>query len=148
MPEENKTNEEKKEEEKTEEKSEEVKELEEKHKDLLEKVEKMNAIELSELVKAIESRFDVSATMPVATTSGGEGGGGEEKSSFNVVLKDVGSNKIQAIKAVKEVTGLGLQEAKALVDGAPKPIKEGVNKEEAEELKKKLEEAGAVISLE
>ena len=123
-------------------------ELEKKYKDLLDKVEKMSVIELSELVKAIESRFGVSAMAAVAVGGGGgESAGVEEKSSFNVILKAAGSNKIQAIKAVKEITGLGLQEAKALVDGAPKPVKEGVKKEEAEELKKKLEEAGAIVEL-
>lgn len=129
-------------------KSAEAEELEKKYQDFLEKVEKMTAIELSELVKAIESRFGISAAMPVTSGGDGSGGGTEEKDSFNVVLKDAGSNKIQVIKAVKEITGLGLQESKSLVDGAPKPVKEGVKKEEAEELKKKLEDAGAVVSLE
>ena len=120
--------------------------MEDKYKDILDKVEKMNAVELSELVKEIETRFGVSATMPVAV-AGAAGGAAEEKDSFNVVLKGAGANKIQVIKVVKEITGLGLQEAKALVDGAPKAVKENVKKEEAEELKKKLEGAGAVVDL-
>jgi len=129
------------------EKSEEAAELEKKHKALLDKVEKMNALELSELVKAIESRFDVSAAMPVAVAGAGGEGSAEEKSEFDVILKDAGAQKIQVIKAVKEISGLGLQEAKALVDGAPKTIKEAVKKEEAEEMKGKLEEAGAAVEL-
>jgi large subunit ribosomal protein L7/L12 len=130
-----------------EEKTEEAAELEKKYKDLLDKVEKMNALELSELVKAIESRFDVSAAMPVAVAGAGGEGGAEEKSEYDVVLKDAGAQKIQVIKAVKEISGLGLQEAKALVDGAPSTIKEAVKKEEAEEMKGKLEEAGAAVEL-
>ena len=129
------------------EKSEEAAELEKKYKTLLDKVEKMNALELSELVKAIESRFDVSAAMPVAVAGAGGESGAEEKSEFDVILKDAGAQKIQVIKAVKEISGLGLQEAKALVDGAPKTIKEAVKKEEAEEMKGKLEEAGAAVEL-
>lgn len=131
---------------KVEEKNPEAAELENKYKDLLDKVEKMTAIELSELVKAIESKFGVSAAMPVAVAGGGESVA-EEKDSFDVVLQSVGDQKIQVIKAVKEITGLGLQEAKAKVDGAPTPIKEGVKKAEAEEMKKKLEEAGAKVEL-
>ena len=129
------------------EKSEEAAELEKKYKTLLDKVEKMNALELSELVKAIESRFDVSAAMPVAVAGAGGEGGVEEKSEYDVVLKDAGAQKIQVIKAVKEISGLGLQEAKALVDGAPSTIKEAVKKEDAEEMKGKLEEAGAAVEL-
>ena len=139
--------EEKPKEEKKEEKSEDAKELETKYKDVLDKVEKLNAVELSELVKAIESKFDVSAAMPVAVVGGGGESDADEKTSFNVVLKEAGSQKIQVIKAVKEATGLGLQESKALIDGAPKAIKEGLKKEEAEELKKKLEAAGATVEL-
>jgi len=127
-------------------KSEEAIALESKYKDVLEKVEKMNAIELSELVQAIESKFKVSASMPVAVAGGGAEAI-EEKDSFDVVLQEVGGNKIAVIKAVKEITGLGLQEAKAKVDGAPDKIKEAVKKAEAEEIKKKLEEAGAKVEL-
>ena len=129
------------------EKSEEAAELEKKYKTLLDKVEKMNALELSELVKAIESRFDVSAAMPVAVAGAGGEGAVEEKSEYDVVLKDAGAQKIQVIKAVKEISGLGLQEAKALVDGAPSTIKEAVKKEDAEEMKGKLEEAGGAVEL-
>ena len=107
----------------------------------------MNALELSELVKAIESRFDVSAAMPVAVAGAGGEGDAEEKSEYDVVLKDAGAQKIQVIKAVKEISGLGLQEAKALVDGAPSTIKEAVKKEDAEVMKGKLEEAGAAVEL-
>lgn len=122
-------------------------ELEKKYEELLDKVEKMTIIELSELVKAIESRFGVSASAAVAPSGGEDAAGAEEKTSFNVILKSVGGNKIQVIKAIKEITGLGLQEAKALVDGAPKAVKEGVKKDEAESMKKKLEEAGAAAEL-
>lgn len=120
-----------------------------KFKDILEKVESMSALELSELVKAIEEKFGVSASMPVMAVASGSAGDGatEEKSAFNVVLKNSGEQKINVIKIVKEITGLGLKEAKDLVEGAPKPVKEGVKKEEAEEMKKKLEEAGAVVEL-
>ena len=119
-----------------------------KYQDLLSKIESMTALELSGLVKAIEEKFGVSAAMPVMT--GGAGGGesvAEEKTSWNVLLKEAGGQKIQVIKVVKEVTGLGLQEAKGIVDGVPKVVKEGLKKEEAEELKKKLEGAGAVVEL-
>ncbi len=120
----------------------------EKYKDLLDKIEKMTIMELSELVKAMEEKFGISAAMPVAAASGaGAESEAEEKTSWNVLLKSAGSQKIQVIKAIKEATGLGLQEAKALVDGAPKVVKEGLKKEEAEELKKKLEAAGATAEL-
>lgn len=121
-------------------------------KKVLEIVEKMTVLELSQLVKALEEKFGVSAAAPVAvaaaTAPAGEGKGEEEKSIFNVVLKDAGGQKIAVIKAVKTATGLGLKEAKDLVDSAPKAVKEGVKKEEAEELKKQLEEAGATVDLE
>ncbi len=121
----------------------------EKFQDLLSKIEQMNALELSELVKAMEEKFNISASVPVAV-AGGAGGGEtatEEKTAWAVLLKESGTQKIQVIKAVKEATGLGLQESKAIVDGAPKVVKEGLKKEEAEELKKKLETAGAVVEL-
>ncbi len=125
---------------------------EKKFEDLIKKIEEMSVADLAEFVKVLEEKFGVSA-MPVvaagagAGAGGGEEAGGEAKDSFDVVLEAVGDNKIQVIKTVKEITGLGLKEAKDLVDGAPKAIKEGVKKDEAEELKKKLEEAGATVSL-
>lgn len=125
-----------------------------KFKDLVEKIEKLSVLELSELVKVLEKKFGVSAAAPImavgavpAGVAGGAGESAEEKSSFNVELKSSGSQKIQVIKAVRELTGKGLKEAKDLVDAAPKVIKEGVTKEEANEIKKKLEEAGAVVEL-
>ena len=121
-------------------------------KKVLETVEKMSVLELSQLVKALEDKFGVTAAAPMAVAAtpvdGGEKKEEEEKSAFNLVLKDAGANKIAVIKAVKAATGLGLKEAKDLVDGAPKTIKEDVKKEEAEELKKQLEDAGATIELE
>lgn len=122
--------------------------MNEKFQDIISKIESMTAIEIAELVKALEEKFGVSAAMPVAAAGAGAGAAAaEEKSSFNVILKSGGEQKIAVIKVVKEATGLGLKEAKDLVDGAPKAIKENVKKEEAEELKKKLEEAGAVVEL-
>jgi len=120
-----------------------------KFKDLVEQVEKLSVLDLSELVKVLEEKFGVSAAAPVmmAGGAGAAGGAAEEKSEFNVELTEAGANKIGAIKAVREVTGLGLKEAKDLVDGAPKVIKENVAKAEAEEMKKKLEEAGAKVTL-
>lgn len=119
-----------------------------KFKDLIEKVENMSVIELNELVKVLEKKFGVSA---VAAAAGpGPAGGaaaGDEQTSFNVELTSAGDNKIAVIKAVKDIAGLGLKEAKDLVDGAPSMVKEGVKKEEAEEMKKKLEEAGAKVTL-
>ena len=111
--------------------------------ELLEKIDGLTVVELSELVKGIEEKYGVSA--PAAGAAAGAAA--EEKSSFNVVLKEVGANKIQVIKVVRDVTGLGLKEAKDLVDGAPKTVKEGVSKEEAEEIKEKFTAAGAVIEL-
>ncbi len=117
----------------------------EKFNDIIEKIEKLTVVELAELIKTLEEKFGVSASMPAAAAGAASEGGEEEKTSFNVVLKEAGEQKINVIKAVKEATGLGLKESKDLVDGAPKAIKEGVNKEDAEELKKKFEEAGAVV---
>lgn len=117
--------------------------------EMIEEIKKMTVVELADLVKAIEEEFGVSAVAAAAPAAGGAAGGAaaEEKSSFDVVLKDAGANKIQVIKVVRDATGLGLKEAKELVDGAPKTVKEGVAKEEAEELKAKFTEAGAVIEL-
>ena len=120
-------------------------------KKILEMVEKMTVLELSELVKAMEEKFGVSASAPAVAVSGAaapaEEAASEEKSSFDVVLTEVGGNKIAVIKAVKAATGLGLKESKDLVESAPKPIKEGIGKDEAEKLKKELEEAGAKVEL-
>jgi len=124
--------------------------MENKFDEIIEKIEKLSVLELSELVKALEEKFGVSAAMPVAAGGGVAAIGGaaaEEKTSFDVILKSAGEQKINVIKVVKEATGLGLKEAKDLVDGAPKPVKQGVKKEEAEELKKKLEEVGAVVEI-
>jgi large subunit ribosomal protein L7/L12 len=115
-------------------------------------VDGMSVMELNDLVKAIEEKFGVSAAAMAAPAAGGGGGGGgaaaaEEKTEFTVVLTDAGGNKVSVIKAVREITGLGLKEAKDLVDGAPKPVKEGVAKADAEAAKKKLEEAGAKVEL-
>ena len=120
-----------------------------KFKDIVEKVETMSVLDLSELVKVLEEKFGVSAAAPVAVAAVASSGGAaaEEKSSFNVELTGGGEQKINVIKVLREVTGLGLKEAKDLVDGAPKVVKEGVAKEEAEELKKKLEAAGATVTL-
>ncbi len=115
--------------------------------ELLETIDSLTVVELSELVKGIEEKYGVSAAAVAAPVAGGASGAAEEKSEFNVVLKEVGANKIQVIKVVRDATGLGLKEAKDLVDGAPKTIKESVKKEEAEELKAKFEEAGAVVEL-
>ena len=116
---------------------------------LLEEIDSLTVIELSELVKGIEEKYGVSAAAVAAPVAGGAAAGAaaEEKSSFNVVLKEAGANKIAVIKVVRDVTGLGLKEAKDLVDGAPKTVKEGASKDEAEEMKAKFEEAGAVVEL-
>ena len=115
---------------------------------MIEEIKKMTVVELAELVKAIEEEFGVSAVAAAAPAAGGAAAGAaEEKSSFNVVLTDAGANKIQVIKVVRDATGLGLKEAKELVDGAPKTVKEGASKEEAEELKAKFTEVGAVVEL-
>jgi len=115
---------------------------------LVEQVEQMSVLELNELVKVLEKRFGVSAqAVTVAGPAAGGDAGGEEKSTFTVELSDAGAQKIAVIKVVKEVLGLGLKEAKDMVDAAPSVVKEGAKKEEAEELKKKLEEAGAKVNL-
>ena len=116
--------------------------------ELLETIDSLTVVELSELVKGIEEKYGVSAAAVAAPVAGAAGAAAaEEKSEFNVVLKDVGANKIQVIKVVRDATGLGLKEAKDLVDGAPKTVKENVKKEEAEELKAKFAEAGATVEL-
>ena len=117
---------------------------------LIEEIKALSVLELSELVHAVEDEFGVSAAAAgaVASPAGGDGGAAAaEKSEFDVVLAEVGANKIAVIKAVRELTGLGLQEAKAAVDAAPKAIKEGVSKDDAEAAKAKLEEAGAKVEL-
>ena len=111
----------------------------------IEEVEKMSVVEIAELVKAMEEKFGISAALPAATGAPAEAA--EEKTAFNVVLTGAGEQKINVIKAVREITGLGLKECKDLVEGAPKNVKEGLKKEEAEEAKKKLEEAGATAEL-
>ena len=124
--------------------------------DILEAISGMTVLELSDLVKAVEDKFGVTAAAPVAVAAAPAAGGGdgaaagaaaEEKTEFDAVLTDVGANKILVIKAVRELTGLGLKEAKDLVDAAPKPVKEGVTKEEAEQVKEKLAEAGATVEV-
>lgn len=121
----------------------------EKYSDLLNKIGEMKVMELAELVKAMEEKFGVSAAMPVVAAGAGAAAGGEaeEKTSWGVLLKEGGGQKIQVIKVLREATGLGLKESKDLVDAAPKVVKEGLKKEEAEELKKKLEAAGATVEL-
>ncbi len=118
---------------------------------LIEDVKNLTVIELSELVKALEEEFGVSAAAPVAVAAAAPAAAGgaaaEEKTEFDVILKAAGTNKIQVIKAVREITSLGLKEAKALVDGAPKPVKEGASKEDADAAKAKLEEAGAEVEV-
>jgi len=112
-------------------------------------LDSMTVLELNDLVKAIEEKFGVSAAAMAAPAAGGAAGGAaaEEKTEFNVVLTEAGANKVSVIKAVREITGLGLKEAKDMVDGAPKAVKEGVSKADAEAAKKKLEEAGAKVEL-
>ena len=114
--------------------------------EMIEEIKKMTVVELADLVKAIEEEFGVSAVAAAAPAAGGAAAA-EEKTSFNVVLKDAGDQKIKVIKVVRDATGLGLKEAKDLVDGAPKAVKEGANKDEAEELKAKFEAVGAVVEL-
>ena len=116
---------------------------------IVEELKTLSVLELSELVKAVEEEFGVSAAAAVVSAGPAAGGAAaaEEKTEFDVVLADAGAQKIKVVKAVKDITGLGLAEAKALVDGAPKAIKEGVAKEEAEEIKAKLEEVGAKVEL-
>ncbi len=123
----------------------------EKVQQLIEEVKNLTVLELSELVKALEEEFGVSAAAPVAVAAapaaGGAANAAEEKTEFDVILANAGQQKIKVIKVVRELTGLGLKEAKALVDEAPKPVKEGVSKDEAEDMKGKLEEVGAVVEL-
>ena len=119
---------------------------------LIEEVKNLTVLELAELVKALEEEFGVSAAAPMAVAAAPVAGAAaapaaEEKTEFDVILASAGNEKIKVIKAVKEITGLGLKEAKELVDNAPKPIKEGASKEEAEEIKAKLEEVGAQVEL-
>ncbi|MFB4214177.1 50S ribosomal protein L7/L12 [Shouchella sp. 1P09AA] len=113
---------------------------------IIEAIKEMTVLELNDLVKAIEEEFGVTAAAPVAVAAGG-GEAAAEQTEFDVVLESAGSSKIGVIKVVREITGLGLKEAKALVDGAPAPIKEGISKEDAEEIKGKLEEAGASVEV-
>jgi large subunit ribosomal protein L7/L12 len=120
--------------------------------ELIEQIKGMSVTDLAELVKALEEEFGVSAAAPVAVAAApgaapAEGGAEEEKTSFDVVLSEVGDKKIQVIKVVRAATGLGLKEAKAVVDGAPKPVKEGVSKDEAEDIKSQLEEVGATVEV-
>ncbi len=118
----------------------------------MEAIEKLTLVEMAELVKALEDKFGVTAAAPVAVAAmpgaaGGAEAAAEEKDEFDVILANVGSEKIKVIKVVRSITGLGLKEAKELVEGAPKPVKEGASKEEAEEIKKQLEEVGASVEL-
>jgi large subunit ribosomal protein L7/L12 len=121
--------------------------------ELIQTIEEMSVLELSELVKALEDKFGVTAAAPMAVAAapgaGGDGAGAaeEEQTEFDVILTEVGANKIQVIKAVRELTSLGLKEAKDVVDSAPKPVREGVTKEEADQAKAKLEEAGASVEV-
>ena len=115
--------------------------------EIIEVIKGLSVLELNDLVKACEEEFGVSAAAGVVVAAAGAEGGAEEKDEFDVELTEVGGAKVKVIKAVREVTGLGLKEAKELVDGAPKTLKENVSKAEAEELKAKLEEVGAVIEL-
>ena len=119
--------------------------------EILDKISSMTVLELSELIKAMEDKFGVSAAAAVAVAAPAAAGPGaaaaEEQTEFTVVLAAIGDNKVNVIKAVRELTGLGLKEAKDLVDGAPKPVKEGINKADAEAAKKKLEDAGAKVEV-
>ena len=126
-------------------------ELSKEEKAVIDALEKLNVVQLNNVVKFMEQEYGISAAAPVAVAAaggaGGDAGAAEEKDEFDVELTEAGSQKIAVIKAVREITGLGLAEAKGAVDAAPKVIKEGAKKEEAEELKKKLEEAGAKVTL-
>ncbi len=119
--------------------------------DILETISNMSVMEVVDLIEAMEEKFGVSAAAPVAIAAGPAGGGeaaaAEEKTEFDVVLASFGANKVAVIKAVRGITGLGLKEAKDLVEGAPAPLKEGVSKDEAEQVKKQLEEAGATVEV-
>lgn len=114
---------------------------------ILEAIENMKVLELNELVKAAEEKFGVSASAPVMMAGAVDGAAAEEKTEFDVILAEAGSSKVGVIKVVREITGLGLKEAKDLVDGAPKPVKEGATKEEADQIKEKLEAAGAKVEV-
>nr|WP_296155471.1 50S ribosomal protein L7/L12 [uncultured Peptoniphilus sp.] len=120
---------------------------------LIEEIKNLTVIELADLVSELEEEFGVSAQAPVAVAAAGApaagapAAAGEEKSEFDVILASAGQEKVKVIKVVKDITGLGLKDAKALVDGAPKPVKEGANKEEADEIKAKLEEVGATVEV-
>ncbi|MBI4436894.1 MAG: 50S ribosomal protein L7/L12 [Candidatus Omnitrophica bacterium] len=132
---------------------EEVKELSKKAEEILKSIESLTVLELAHLVSALEEKFGVQAQGPIMAVGSAQGPGfapaeaAEEKSTFTVVLASVGNNKIQVIKVVRELTNLGLKEAKDLVEGAPKPVKEGVSKEESKTIQKKLEEAGATVDI-
>lgn len=117
--------------------------------EIIKAIEGMTVLELNDLVKACEEKFGVSAAAPVAAgaAAGAAAPAAEEKTEFDVILAEIGDQKIKVIKAVREITGLGLKEAKDLVDGAPKPVKEGAAKEEAEQIKTKLEEVGAKVEI-
>ena len=121
------------------------------HAEILDKISSMTVLELSDLIKAMEEKFGVSAAAAVATAAPATGGAAapaaEEQTEFSVILASFGENKVNVIKAVRELTGLGLKEAKDLVDGAPKPVKEGISKADADAAKKKLEEAGAKVEV-
>lgn len=127
--------------------------MSEKVEKLIEEVKELTVLELSEVVKALEEEFGVSAAAPAAVAAAPVAGAaapvaaGEEKTDFDVILAEAGQEKVKVIKVVKDVTGLGLKDAKALVDGAPKAVKEGASKEEADEIKAKLEEAGATVEV-
>jgi large subunit ribosomal protein L7/L12 len=127
--------------------AEEKMEVPSKFKSLVESVEKMSVIELNDLVKVLENRFGVSAAAVAAAPAAGAAPAAEEKSIYNVVLKEAGAQKVAVIKVVKEILGLGLAEAKTLVESAPAPLKDGMKKEEAEELKKRIEAAGGKVEL-
>lgn len=115
--------------------------------EIIASVKEATVLELNDLVKAIEEEFGVTAAAPVAVVGGAAGGAAEEKTDFDLILAGAGDQKIKVIKVVREITGLGLKEAKELVDNTPKPLKEGIAKEEAEELKAKLEEVGASVEV-
>ena len=115
--------------------------------DVIDFISNMSVLELSELIKDFEEKFGVSASAPVMMAGAVAGAAAEEKTEFDVILADAGSSKVGVIKVVREITGLGLKEAKDLVDGAPKPVKEGATKEEADQIKEKLEAAGAKVEV-
>jgi large subunit ribosomal protein L7/L12 len=121
--------------------------MSEKFNDIIAKIEGLTALELSELVHALEEKFGISAAAPVAAGNGGGAAAAEEKTAFNVMLKSAGEQKISVIKVLREATGLGLKEAKDMADAAPKMVKEGLKKEEAEDLKAKIEAAGGTVEI-